>query len=139
MFYQMTSSSSCRIWDCSTLETPLNDCEIFKEKIRQSLHKKRSSALASTLLAKQKPQAIIFYCTRTAQTHTLTGGQWGRGSRKRRPYDLLDFFTKAISASWNKKPKVSSDLRSQDYLIQNVQCLKVLYVLLNFAQSLNHN
>lgn len=54
IFCQMTSSSSCKIWDCSTLVTPLNDCEIFKEKSRQSLHK-RSSTLASTLLAKQKP------------------------------------------------------------------------------------
>lgn len=55
-FRQMASSSSSRMWDCSTLLLPLNDCEIFREKIRQPLHNKRSSPLASALLAKQKPE-----------------------------------------------------------------------------------
>lgn len=83
--------------------TPLNDCEIFREKIQKPLHHKRSSPSASTLLAKQKSRAIIFHCARRVDTHPLSRGHWGRSSRKSQPFH----YSQASSALWCKKHEVN--------------------------------
>lgn len=93
--------------------TLLNDCETFKEKIRQSSHNKRSSPSACTLLAKQNRNNHLLLCKKSKDPHFVVGKE-GEVLEKGRPtIPLLDFSLRLTMLYDIKKLRLV-DLGSQE-------------------------